>query len=333
MSFARNGSACVLSAALLSGCGLFGDKAARTAEVAEPAQAVQRMENATSRVDTYRCGDLTATLRQFGDGSSLTVDGRSWALRLERAASGVKRVAVDDETTVFWSKGDSARLELAGVSQPECRLAGGEERSFRAVGNEPGWRLDVTANALVLLTDLGNTRVVAPGPLVEEVDGLRHYRAGTPDGEMSVTVAKRLCVDSMSGMPHPAEVEVNWQGETLRGCGGDPAQLLQGDAWLVVEIDGRRVADPQRVTLAFGDDGRVTGISACNRYSGRYALSGEGLHLSELAGTRMACAPALMEEEQRFHAALATVDGFGIAADGGLELQSAEKAVIRARRD
>ncbi|WP_068635830.1 META domain-containing protein [Thauera butanivorans] len=331
MSLVRNVSVCVLSSLSVSACGLFGGKAA-TAGPAEPAPAVQRMAAATSQEESWRCGDTVVTLRRLGDGASLNAGGRSWALRQEIAASGVKLVAVDDERTVFWSKGDAAMLELAGVSQPECRLIV-EDRLFRAVGNEPSWRLDVTTRALILLTDWGETRVVAPGPLVEEAGGVRHYRADTLDGELSATVVDRPCVDSMSGMPHPAEVEVGWQGQTLKGCGGDPAQLLQGEPWQVVEIDGRRVADPQRVTLAFGGDGRVFGIAACNRYSGSYALSGEGLKLSQLAGTKMACAPALMDEEQRFHAALAIVDGFGIAADGSLELKSAERAIVRARRD
>ncbi|MCV2218141.1 META domain-containing protein [Thauera sp. Sel9] len=331
MSLARKVSVCVLSSLSVSACGLFGDKA-ETAGPLEPAPAVQRMAAATSQEESWRCGDTVVILRRLGDGASLNAGGRSWALRQEIAASGVKLVAVDDERTVFWSKGDAAMLELAGVSQPECRLVV-EDRLFRAVGNEPSWRLDVTTRALVLLTDWGETRVVAPGPLVEEAGGVRHYRADTLDGELSATVVDRLCVDSMSGMPHPAAVEVNWQGQLLKGCGGDPAQLLQGEPWQVVEIDGRRVGDPLRVTLVFGEGGSLAGIAACNRYQGRYTLSGEGLRLSELGGTKMACEQALMDEEQRFRAALGGVDGFGIAADGSLELKSAERAVVRARRD
>ncbi|WP_341646795.1 META domain-containing protein [Thauera sp. SDU_THAU2] len=336
MSLARKVSACVLSSLSVSACGLFGDKAEtagpREAGPLEPAPAVQRMAAATSQEESWRCGDTVVILRRLGDGASLNAGGRSWALRQEIAASGVKLVAVDDERTVFWSKGDAAMLELAGLSQPECRLVV-EDRLFRAVGNEPSWRLDVTTRALVLLTDWGETRVVAPGPLVEEAGGVRHYRADTLDGELSATVVDRLCVDSMSGMPHPAAVEVSWQGQRLKGCGGDPAQLLQGEPWQVVEIDGRRVGDPQRVTLVFGEGGSLAGIAACNRYQGRYTLSGEGLRLSELGGTKMACEQALMDEEQRFRAALGGVDGFGIAADGSLELKSAERAVVRARRD
>jgi len=332
MNLSRNTMVSVLPALLLSACSLFGGKQA-SIEVAEPAPAVVRMASATLQEHNYRCGSLNATLRQLGEGASLTVNGRTWALRPEIAASGAKSVAIDDARTVFWSKGDTAQLELAGAPQPECRLIRDGQLLFRAVGNEPGWRLDVTERALVLLTDYGDTRIVAPGPLVEAMGDLRHYRASTPDGEMSVTVADRVCVDTMSGMSHPAAVELSWQGQILRGCGGDPVQLLLGEPWQVVEIDGRGVADPQRVTLGFGLEGRVAGMAACNRYSGGYALSGEGLQFSQMAGTKMACPTALMDEEQRFHAVLARVQAFGIAADGSLELKSDDRVVMRARRN
>jgi len=46
----------------------------------------------------------------------------------------------------------------------------------------------------------------------------------------------------------------------------------------------------------------------------------------------MACPDDQMAREQAFHQALATVDGFDIGSDGGLELRSAGAVVIRARR-
>ena len=178
----------------------------------------------------------------------------------------------------------------------------------------------------------GDTRIVAPGPLLEARAGLRHYRADSTQGELSATVVERLCVDSMSAMPHPAAVEVSWQGQTLRGCGGEPMELLLGEAWQVVERAGARVSDAQPMTLVFGSDGRIAGMAACNRYSGAFSLSGEGLRLSQLSTTRMACAPALMDREQRFLAALGAVTGFAIGADGSLELKSGERVLMRARR-
>ena len=38
-------------------------------------------------------------------------------------------------------------------------------------------------------------------------------------------------------MPHPSTVVVLFGGKELRGCGGDPAALLQGAEWLLEHID------------------------------------------------------------------------------------------------
>ena len=254
-----------------------------------------------------------------------------FTLRPERSASGMRMVSVDDERTGIWVKGNSALLSLAGVEQPECRRVA-EKPLFRAVGNEPAWRLDIGAHGLELIADGGASRAFAAAPLIVEVEGMRSYQGTSAGGELEALVFERLCVDTMSGMTHPNSVEVRWQDRVLRGCGGDPAQLLQGEPWAVVELDGRAVADPARMTLAFAADGRLAGLAACNRYFGSYVLSGEGLRLSPLGATRMACEPRAMEDEQRFMAAAARVTGFAIAGDGGLELRAGDRVVMRARR-
>ena len=135
MSLSRNATLGVLSALLLSACSLFGERAAEPS-VAAPAPAlaaaVARMATSTLLEERYRCGARVATLRQLGDGASLAVDGRSWALRPEPAASGVKRVAVDDERTLLWTRGNAALLEIDGVRQPECTLLSEDRVQFRA---------------------------------------------------------------------------------------------------------------------------------------------------------------------------------------------------------
>lgn len=147
-----------------------------------------------------------------------------------------------------------------------------------------------------------------------------------------VTVVDRLCVDSMSGMPHPKSVTVVTGGQTLNGCGGDPASLLQGPAWNVVTVGGTPVVASSRATLAFGTDGRISGNASCNRFTGAYTLTGEGLSVSDLAGSRMMCDAPLMEQERRFLDALAGVRGFSIAADGTLLLQAGDGRDVEARR-
>jgi len=320
-----------LTASLLGGCALFGGTPAGNGAPDE-GRAAAVLELDPQPPLHYRCGELAVSVRSFGELSTLSTGERTFTLRPVRTASGAKLVAVDDETTSFWSKGDAAMLELAGVAQPECRLIA-DKPLFRAVGNEPGWRLDVIEAGLDVRMDHGATHVFAPGPLVIDAAGARSYQAMSAGGELGVLVFDRVCVDSMSAMPHPNTVEVRWQDRVLRGCGGEPASLLVGGTWRVLDIDGRSTGDPQRVTLDFAEDGRVAGLAACNRYTGAYVLSGEGLRLGPFAGTRMACPPAVMDEEMRFHAAIGRVTRFGVDEQGGLLLYAGDDVVMRATRD
>ncbi len=338
-------------AVVLGGCSLFGDRAqspvtspamstAKPSSVASPTPPAGSDEAparaAVLALDPqppmqFRCGEQTVTLRHFGELSTLEAAGRTYTLHPVRTASGARMVSVDDDRTSIRVKGDAAMLELAGVVQPECRLVG-EKPLFRAVGNEPGWRLDVRADGLSLLLDNGDTHVFAPSPLVVNGNGMRSYEAVSAGGPLTAVVFAHHCVDSMSGMPHPRTVEVRWQDRVLKGCGGDPAELLQGGPWEVVEIDGKAVADPTRVTVDFAPEGRLAGSTACNRYFGSYALSGEGLRLSPLGATKMACEPGAMEEERRFIEAAGRITGFALAADGKLVLRAGDRALMRARR-
>lgn len=332
---------------VLGGCSLFGDRtepavtASAAAVNASSARAATESDEAGRSAAvlelepqppvSFRCGEQTVTLRHFGELATLQAAGRTYTLHPVRTASGSRMVSVDDERTSIWVKGDAAMLELAGVAQSECRLVG-ERPLFRAVGNEPGWRLDVRADGLSLLLDEGDTHVFAPSPLVVDGAGMRSYEAVSAGGPLSAVVFERYCTDSMSGMPHPKTVEVRWQDRVLKGCGGDPVELLQGGPWQVVELDGVAVSNPARMTLDFAPEGRLAGVAACNRYFGSYALSGEGLRLSPLGATKMACDAQAMDEERRFIDAAGRVDGFALAADGSLLLRGADKVLMRARR-
>jgi heat shock protein HslJ len=204
--------------------------------------------------------------------------------------------------------------------------------SFRATGNEPSWRLDIGSTEMTLLTNFGQDRLVAATPTAQVSGGTTKYVALTDKGELTATIVNHLCVDSMSGMPHPQSVTVVVGGKTLTGCGGEPASLLQGAEWNVEEIGGASLATGSKVTLGFATDGRVSGHASCNRFKGAYALSGEGLTISKVAGTRMMCEAALMDQERRFIDALGAVQNFSIAADGALLLNTGDGRTIKARR-
>lgn len=92
---------------------------------------------------------------------------------------------------------------------------------FRAVGNEPGWymELDVGRTAKLVL-DYGERALEVPAPA--------RWRAGAANsfahaGETPVAVAVKpgRCNDGMSDAVYPASVELKVGGTTYRGCGRD----------------------------------------------------------------------------------------------------------------
>jgi heat shock protein HslJ len=95
---------------------------------------------------------------------------------------------------------------------------------------------------------------------------------------------------------------------TRRGARGRPtspaASDLVGTEWLLEDLGGRRVLDDAQSTIAFQAGGRITGNGGCNRYFGPARISGGRIEIEHLGSTRMACPPAVMDQEHRFLDAL-----------------------------
>ena len=89
-----------------------------------------------------------------------------------------------------------------------------------------------------------------------------------------------------------------------------PAASLIGTSWLAEEIDEQRVLERIESTLSFDSAQRITGQAACNRYFGALELGEGTIRLKPAGTTRMACAPAVMDQESRFFAALGAVSAF-----------------------
>ncbi len=135
---------------------------------------------------------------RFSDGSFvLRIEGeRAWL----GAAGGVLSSCRNDRRQAVWER---ARLDGA---------------DFRAVGNEPGWTLEIfEGSRLVLVADYGDTRLelTLPEPSVDAAARKTRWETS----ELILEVVSRRCRDSMSGEEHESEVWLTWQGRALRGCG------------------------------------------------------------------------------------------------------------------
>jgi heat shock protein HslJ/uncharacterized lipoprotein YbaY len=279
------------------------------------------------------CGDQPIRVGFLEDRMRLQLGDRTFDLRQAVSASGARYVALADPTTSFWIKGDRGMLEIAGTPYPECTPVETAKTPLRASGNEPFWTLELTDKRVVLTTDLGETRIDVALTEQELLDDGRRYRNLIEDGDLTISIFDRPCVDSMSGMPHPATVEVRLDDRRLEGCGGDPAALLQGPEWVVEDIGGGGIIDRSRVTLSFDTEGRLWGRASCNRYQGEYTLTGETLTLAVSATTMMACAPALMDQERKILDLLPRIRSFRMDPTGALVLEIDGRPALLARRD
>jgi len=207
----------------------------------------------------------------------------------------------------------------------------GRQRPFVATGTEPGWRLTLSAATLDLEADYGTTRVSLPTPPPRQREDAVVY-SGEGDGHaMAIAIRDHYCTNAMSGKPFPCTVRLTLDGDRVDGCGGDPASLLTGPAWRVGSLAGEGLPADGQPTLRFETDGAVAGFDGCNRFRGRYRITGVGVSFAELAGTRMACTGNRGAVAGQLLAALEAVRLFRLA-DGTLILASHGEALLTARR-
>jgi putative lipoprotein len=74
--------------------------------------------------------------------------------------------------------------------------------------------------------------------------------------------------------------------------------------WLAEDIRGGGVIDSLQSVLEIAGDGRISGTGGCNSIMGKARVEGAAITLGPLATTRMACSPAVMDQERKFLAAL-----------------------------
>jgi heat shock protein HslJ len=97
------------------------------------------------------------------------------------------------------------------------------------------------------------------------------------------------------------------------GCAAEPVQLQQNRSYILEWIGERPLMDYSHLTVTLGDDGRAYGNGGCNHWFAPYTLEGDKLSFGPIGKTRKLCAPALMEQEQRFLQALQGVERWDIS--------------------
>ena len=103
------------------------------------------------------------------------------------------------------------------------------DRDFTAVGQEPGWWLEIQqGKGLLLLYAYGEKLLKLPAARgVRDSSGAVTYQVKSDSTDLRIVATQTACADAMSGKPYPMTVTVSINGETLRGC-GQPLTLIDG---------------------------------------------------------------------------------------------------------
>lgn len=281
----------------------------------------------------YLCGAEDLLFGAEGETGRMVLNGQVFDMVQAPAASGMLYRARGQESTFFHGKGQEAVVEIEGRRLPTCHQSAAPAEPFRARGQEPAWNVTLADGRAEVVLDYGQQRVSLPLFTTSSEGRVTRFRAADGVHRMAMDVARRKCNDSMSGMPYPYVVALEFDDRVLAGCGGEAIDLLAGREWVVEDLDGGGIIDRSRITIEFDPEtGRVFGRGSCNRYNGTYTLSGEGLSFGGAAATMMACAEALMNQEQKFFRILAGINRFDIDATGAL-LLSGSAGTMKAYAD
>jgi membrane-bound inhibitor of C-type lysozyme len=194
------------------------------------AAADDELPTGVLRAYVWECADgQTLVMRNLFREKAVAIDFHDGTRRLDQVISGSGAKYADAAVT-FWTKGSTATLERQGTAPVQCE----ERRAFslredarargvvyRAMGNEPGWVLEIGPQArLNWTTNFGSeTHAYDTSQETAESGGPgRVFTAGAGDQAIRITVRQERCVDD-GEVEHDHSAMVEFGGTTLRGCG------------------------------------------------------------------------------------------------------------------
>ena len=191
-------------------------------------KSLPELPNDQPETFVYQCDDYRFTARIEGEQVWLFLPGETINLPHVASGSGAK---YSDGEAMFWNKGEEAMLTLGSVKHRNCvnnrkkaiwehaKLNGVD---FRAVGNEPGWHLELTqGKQIVLVTDYGQSRYIfsTPDPETDRQARKISYNARQDGNQLWVIIEDRTCHDTMSDEVFASRVKVKINQKSYQGCG------------------------------------------------------------------------------------------------------------------
>ena len=194
-----------------------------------------RLTRATAASDGQRCDapryaariepteEFLAGEYKLAPGSLKLVARRSQVRVMQVACSGSAWNALG--ATLIEVDRDRALAPWNGVFFELAR-----DRDFRAVGQEPGWQLELRIGSEMRFTyDYGKNSAVTPAARaqLDARTGTRSFHGVTEANDLRVDIVPVACQDSMSGKSFPATVTVTLNDRSYRGCGESLAAPFQ----------------------------------------------------------------------------------------------------------
>lgn len=148
---------------------------------------------------------------------------RALVLALALAACGQAATTATPEAPAQATEPAAAALtpQQALAAMPSWETARAAGVDFRAVGQEPGWLLDIHTRGIIKFAwDYGeNYAEFAIAEPTYPQEGATRYEAHSDGRSLVVIIRRAPCSDAMSGEAYPSTVEVVIDGRTLNGCG------------------------------------------------------------------------------------------------------------------
>jgi len=184
---------------------------------------------ANARTYVYNCDkEYSFTVRVDANIAWLFLPDQTLQLTQGRSASGARYA---DNSTIFWTKGEQALLNHGGDEHRNClndkRAAVWQHAKlngvdFRAVGNEPGWQMEISnKNHIMLLSDYGQSKYIFKNASIQSSATERKtvYAATNNTDSLRVTLVGERCQDTMADEQYETSVVIELNGRELRGCG------------------------------------------------------------------------------------------------------------------
>lgn len=183
------------------------------------------------RIFVYDCDGGDRLVAIFTPGSDdllqLELPTGPQTLRPAPAASGARYLGDGLE---FWSKGQNASVRINAKPPRQCRTnppaaiwESARRRGvlLRAVGNEPGWYLEIGAEKIIYAGQYGQHVLVFPfdSSMISHQQASTLYRTANPGNQLEAKVETGDCFDTMSGEKLTRRVTLQLNQHTFYGCG------------------------------------------------------------------------------------------------------------------